>query len=199
MEAKRVGDLMIPIEDYPWVYEWQSLQDAIRRMAECQLDSGGRKSLPRVVLVFNKREKLTGVVRRRDILRGLEPKILEDKPLQERKSIFDIRLGPEVPDMSKDKWYKGLLERSQLSYDQLVHGIRERAKRQVKEIMRPASVIVEADTLFVKAIYEMVDNNLSLLPVTREGNVVGVLRSVEVFHEIADIVLGPGAVDEECK
>ncbi len=191
METICVLDLMIPIHDYPWIYEWQSLKEAIKKMSEWQIECGGRKSLPRIVLVFNKRDKLTGVVRRRDILRGLEPSILEEKPLRERKRIFDFRVGADVPDISKDKWLKGLLERSQLSYEQLVHGIQERSSREVRDVMLPANVTIEADKHFLKAVYEMVDNNLSLLPVIKQGEVIGVLRSVEVFQEIAHILLDP--------
>ncbi|MFO8058320.1 MAG: CBS domain-containing protein [bacterium] len=196
METKRVADLMIAIQDYPWVYERQTLKETIEKMSGWQLECDGRKSLPRIVLVFNKHDKLTGVVRRRDILRGLEPSMLEEKPLRERKRIFDFRVAADVPDMSKDKWFKGMLERFQLSYEQLVHGIQERAKRQVSDVMLPANVTVEAETHFLKAVYEMVDNNLSLLPVMKGGKVIGVLRSVEVFHEISHMVLDPPDIPE---
>jgi predicted transcriptional regulator len=40
----------------------------------------------------------------------------------------------------------------------------------------------------MKVIYEMVDNNLSLLPVLKAGKVVGVVRSVGVLHEVAKIL-----------
>jgi predicted transcriptional regulator len=40
-----------------------------------------------------------------------------------------------------------------------------------------------------KIIYEMVDRGLSLLPVLKEGKVVGVVRSVDAFREIAEILL----------
>ncbi len=196
METIRVADLMIPIKEYPWVYEWQSLKEAIAKMSEWQIDCDGRKSLPRIVLVFDKHDKLKGVVRRRDIMRGLEPSILEEKPLRERKRIFDFQVETDVAEMSKDKWFKGILERSQLSYEQLVHGIFERANRHVGEVTLSAKVTIEADKHFLKAAYEMVDNNLSLLPVMEGGKVIGVLRSVEVFQEIAHILLDPPDTDK---
>jgi hypothetical protein len=40
----------------------------------------------------------------------------------------------------------------------------------------------------MKAIYEMVTMNTSLLPVLKDDNVVGVLRSVEVLNAIAAII-----------
>jgi predicted transcriptional regulator len=40
----------------------------------------------------------------------------------------------------------------------------------------------------MKAIYEMVDRNTSLLPVLESGNVIGVIRSVDVLNEVARIL-----------
>jgi hypothetical protein len=37
----------------------------------------------------------------------------------------------------------------------------------------------------MKAIYEMVSQDLSLIPVVEGGRLVGVVRSVELFHEMA--------------
>jgi signal-transduction protein with cAMP-binding, CBS, and nucleotidyltransferase domain len=41
----------------------------------------------------------------------------------------------------------------------------------------------------MKAIYEMVSLNQSLLPVEQDGRVLGVIRSVDVFHELAQLLL----------
>jgi len=192
MEAKRVSELMIPLEDYPSVYEDQSLRDAISELMDCQIDVEDKKSMPRVVLAFSRKGELTGVVRRRDIFRGLEPEFLARKPLKQRKDLFDLRVDPEVMEASgSDRWIKGMLERAQLSYDSLVKGMLERAERPVSDVMQPANVTVDYDKIFVKAIYEMVDNNLSLLPVTKDGKVIGVVRSVELFRELSRLVLNP--------
>jgi signal-transduction protein with cAMP-binding, CBS, and nucleotidyltransferase domain len=41
----------------------------------------------------------------------------------------------------------------------------------------------------MKLIYMMVANDLHLLPVLRDGSVAGVVRTVDVFHEVAKLVL----------
>jgi predicted transcriptional regulator len=41
----------------------------------------------------------------------------------------------------------------------------------------------------MKVISKMVGHNISMLPVLKEDRVVGVIRSVEVFHEIANLIL----------
>jgi predicted transcriptional regulator len=40
----------------------------------------------------------------------------------------------------------------------------------------------------MKAVYEMVSLNVSLIPVLHGGNLVGVVRSVDVFRELADLL-----------
>ena len=59
---------------------------------------------------------------------------------------------------------------------------------KVKDFMIPIKATVEYGDHIMKAISEMVDQNVSLLPVLDDDNVVGVVRSVDVLNEIALIV-----------
>ena len=67
---------MIPLEHYPHIPYWFTLRQAMAEMESSQLEFEGRKSLPRGLLVFDERYQLLGMVRRRDILWGLEPDFL---------------------------------------------------------------------------------------------------------------------------
>ena len=171
---KKVEEVMIPLEGYPHIPYWFTIRQAIAEMDKHELDSCGRKSLPRVVLVFDEKYQLLGMVRRRDILRGLEPKALVTKPMEYRKKLFDVKVDPNL---------------SEMSYEKMIKGMREQAERLVQEIMQPIRTTINHDDHLVKAIYEMVDNNVSLLPVLKEGKVVGVLRSVDVLLEVAQLLL----------
>ena len=53
-------------------------------------------------------------------------------------------------------------------------GIRRRGDHLVKDYMTPIQATIDDDDHLMKAIYEMVDQNTSLLPVLNGGNVVGV-------------------------
>ncbi len=174
MELKRAGEIMIPLEQYPHVPYWFTLRQVMAELEKSEVDVQGRRSLPRVVLVFDEKYQLMGVVRRRDIMRGLEPEFLTAKPLHYRKKLFDVKVDPNL---------------SELSFDKFTKGIRERAERPVSEVMLPIAATVDYDDHIMKVIYEMTSNNLSLIPVIREGRVVGAVRSVEVFHEIAALLL----------
>ncbi len=67
-------------------------------------------------------------------------------------------------------------------------GIREQANRPVSDVMRPIAATLKPDDHIMKAIYEMVSLNQSLIPVVEDEEVVGVVRSVDVFHELAQLL-----------
>ncbi len=173
MPTRRIGEIMIPIEQYPSVRDTATLREAIAAIEGVQLEVDLRKSLPRVLLVFDAIDVMVGYVRRRDIMRGLEPRSIVSQPLDYRKKPFDVGIDPNL---------------SELSYDRALKGILEQAERPVTEVMRPNEVLIDAEDHLMKAVYEMVSNNLSHLPVIQDGHLVGVVRSVDVFHELAQLV-----------
>lgn len=173
-EPKRAGDLMIPLDQYPHLPYWFTLRQAIAEMEQSEFDIEGRKSLPRVVLVFDEKYQLLGTVRRRDILRGLEPSFLASGVRSERAPLAASGFGAD------------LLGGSQ---EEILAGIRERAERQVRDVMRPIAATADYDLSLMQLIYAMVSNDQHLLPVLKDGSVVGVVRTVDVFHEIAQLLL----------
>jgi predicted transcriptional regulator len=150
------------------------LRQAAAEMETSIIEVEERKSLPRVVLVFNEKYELMGMIRRRDILRGLEPSFLADKPLDYRKKLFDVHTDPDL---------------SEFSYEEIMEGVQQRAERTVSEIMIPIEQTVQFDDHIFKVIYEMNAHNLAMLPVLRDSKVVGVVRSVDVFHEVAQLLM----------
>jgi CBS-domain-containing membrane protein len=174
MENIRAKDVLIPIDQYPHIPYWFTLRQAMMLIETSELERDGRKSLPRVVLVFDEKYQLMGMVRRRDILRGLEPDFLSQKPISYRRKLFDVKVDPNL---------------SEISFDKIIFGVRERAERPVSEVMIPIEATVDYEDHIVKVIYEMNQHDLSILPVLRDNKVVGVVRTVDVFHEIAKSVL----------
>ncbi len=173
METTRACDIMIPLEEYPHIPYWFTLRQAMAEMESSQLERDGRKSLPRGVLVFDERYHLLGMVRRRDILRGLEPEFL-GQTFHHQKQPFGLAVDANL---------------TELSFDRIAGGLRERAERPVSDVMLPVKVTVQADDHIIKVVHEMTQNNLSFVPVLQNGKVVGVVRTVELFHEIARLIL----------
>ncbi|MFH2055460.1 MAG: CBS domain-containing protein [bacterium] len=174
MQRITAGDIMIPLNKYPHLPYWFTLRQALVEMEKSVIEMNDRKSLPRVVLVFNEQYELMGMVRRRDILRGLEPEFLVDKPLEYRKKLFDVDITPAL---------------AGFSYEELMSGVEKRADRPVSDVMVPIEQTANHDDHIFKVIYEMNVHDLSLLPVLEDGRVIGVVRSVDVFHQVAKLLM----------
>jgi predicted transcriptional regulator len=174
MKAKRAGEIMIPLDQYPHIPHWFTLRQAMAALRASQIEVQGRVSLPRAVLVFNKAYELLGIVRRRDILRGLQPGFLAGDAADHGRRLFDVKVDPNL---------------SEFSSDRMIREIRSRAERPVSDVMLPITTTVQSDDHILRIIHEMIENDLSLIPVLREGRVVGVVRSVDLLNEIAEIVL----------
>jgi CBS-domain-containing membrane protein len=174
MQSKHASDLMIPLSEYPHMPYWFTLRQAMATLRSSQIEVDGKASLPRAFLVFNEAYELLGMVRRRDILRGLEPEFLKSKGRYDPRKLFEVKAGSDLMELSNDK---------------VVSRIKERAERPVGEIMQPIKVTLQHDDPLMKVTAEMVGNNLSMIPVLEDGSVVGVVRSVDVLDEVSKLVL----------
>ncbi|MBN1590207.1 MAG: CBS domain-containing protein [Pirellulales bacterium] len=170
MNETLVRDIMIPLEEYPCVPDTFTLRDAILGI-QVQIQREELSTVPRVVLVFNENHsKLLGMLRRRDIMRGLEPRFMVRGPIGTRRMPYNVKIDPNL---------------SEFSYDKAMLGIRRRADRKIKDFMIPIKATINDNDHIMKAVCEMVDKNTSLLPVMKDDDVVGVLRSVDVLNELA--------------
>ncbi|MFC1563356.1 HPP family protein [candidate division KSB1 bacterium] len=174
MEKVLVSDIMIYLDEYPAVINTATIREVIEKMETFQITVNESKSLPRVILVLDKKDRLVGFVRRRDILAGLEPSFLQSKMLKYQKKLFDIKIDPGL---------------SELSFETLIKGLKSRCEKSVSEIMVTDIITINYDDHLIKAINLMVENDITFLPVMNKNKVVGVARSIEVFREIAKYIL----------
>lgn len=174
MVSKLAGEIMIPLENYPHIPYWFTLRQAVAEIEKSELKHKDKTSLPRSLLVFDEKYQLLGVVRRRDILRGLEPKFMKTMPAIRRGKLFDVGIDDHLVDFSAGKISKAM---------------QEQAEQQVSEVMQPIVATADVEDHVAKLIYKMVSRDLDLIPVLKDSTIVGVVRSVDVFHEIANILL----------
>jgi CBS domain-containing protein len=172
MATVTARDLMIPLDQYPHIPYWFTLRQAIAEIEMAVLEIDGRSSLPRALLVFDEKYELVGIVRRRDILAGLEPTFLQIKKSDSQTKLFDIEIDPNLVDLSS-----------------ATDTMKAQAEKSVSEVMRPIEDTCDIDEVVAKIIYKMVAHDLSLLPVLNDQKVVGVVRSVDVFNRIASLLL----------
>ena len=167
MQLKQAGDIMVPLDEYHHLPYWFTLRQAMVEMERTVIDIEGRKSSPRAVLVFDEAYRLLGLVRRRNILFGLESSCMD-------LSAISV---PDNPDESN-----GVPQH-------LISNIRAQASRQIGDVMVPIEHTVAYDDHFVTVMEMMVEHNLNLLPVMSNGSVAGVIRTVDPFHEVYELLL----------
>ena len=173
MATRRAGDIMIPIDKYPYIHYTANIRDAVEKMRESKIFIRECQSLPRAVLVMGDDRQILGVLRRRDIFRGLEPKFLRTMSRTHRRQLFDLQIDPSLADLSSG------------SFTEAVHA---QAEHPVTEIMSHIADTVDSTDNLAKIVYIMLTRDIDLLPVLKDRKVVGVVRSVDAFNEIAEIL-----------
>jgi CBS domain-containing protein len=163
---KKVKDLMIPLEDYPHIPYWFTLRQAMAIIREAAVKFEGAFE-PRAVLVFDEQYQLMGMLTLRDIIKGLEPKFLQETSL--------VKMDPNL---------------TVLMGDHLGPNMRAASQRPVSEVMSPIKATVDGSAPIVKALYLMIKENVGLMPVIQESKVAGMIRLSDLFNEIAKGVLG---------
>jgi CBS domain-containing protein len=163
---KKVKDLMIPLEDFPHIPYWFTLRQAMAIVREAVGKFAGAFE-PRAVLVFDEKYQLMGILTLRDIIKGLEPKFLQETGL--------VKMDPNLTVLLKDL---------------LGPDMRTASQRPVNEVMCPIAVTVDAGAPVAKALYLMIQENVGFLPVMHSGNVAGMVRLSDLFNEVAQLVLG---------
>ena len=173
MDEITAESIMIPLDSYPHVPYWFTLRQAIVEMEKTQLEVEGRKSLPRVVLVFDEEYRLIGMVRRRDILRGMSPDAMQEST---------ERRGEQDPGIVRDR------KLSETSKTTNLDEIRKRAERPVQEVMTPIRISVPHDAGLTEIIQVLVINDTYIVPVLKDNLVSGVIRSTDVLHAIGKLI-----------
>lgn len=173
MKTMTAIDLMVPLEEYPHALDTDTLRDAARMLVEAQIRvSKGKRSMPRVVLVFDDENKLLGAVRRRDILRGLEPDLLE-----ELDKVTDVHIKSEAdPDLAEV-----------LSPDDSAHW-RKRFETPLAEVVEEIAARVESTDKVTRIIYEFVNKDSHMAVVVDNEAVVGVVRTVDVLRRLYEAI-----------
>jgi len=86
-ETKTVKDLMIGIFEYPHIPYWFSIKQAIRIIKVTFLSSK-KYPEPMAILVFDEKYNFMGTLTLKDIMRGLEPRLMEEESLLSWDTIF---------------------------------------------------------------------------------------------------------------
>jgi len=167
MIANQVRDILVPLDEYPTVYEDTTLHDAFAAL-QASRETGRRY---RHILVLNQKEQLVGILGMHDLLHGLFPDYLRVG----EHSRFEGATN-DVANLARI-WGDTLVEQS-----------RAAAKHTVQNVMYPPKDIIGPDDPITLAIYLMVSHRTSMLPVVEHGRVIGTCRIPDVFQETCGVI-----------
>ena len=119
------------------------------------------------MLVFDEKYQLMGILTLRDIIRGLEPRFMQETGL--------VKADPNLAVLMGDLFGPGLKEASQ---------------KPVSEVMSPIKVTIQGADPIAKAIFLMIKEDVGMMPVIQDSKVAGMVRLSDLFKEISVMVLG---------
>lgn len=177
MKTIAVKDLMVPLEEYATVSQDATLYDAVIALenAHEKLDRERYHYLHRAILVYDDKGKIAGKVSQLDAIKALEPKY---KDMGNFGSLSKAGFS--------NSFIRSMLEQYNL-WDQPLADICSKASKiLVKDFMyKPTEgEFVDENATLEKAIHMLVLGHHQSLLVTRDSEIVGILRLTDVFMEI---------------
>jgi CBS-domain-containing membrane protein len=179
---KTVEQVMVPMRYYPHGPSNLSVADALLLMKLPRwVDKrhARYRSVPHDLLVFNDDLEFMGIVRRRAILRALQPDLLFPRRVKYRERLFNVKPDADILALSGDE---------RLSEEQIVDRLRKRAQKRIEEIMIPLENAINHDDPLTQAINQIVESRTGCLPVIKDGTVVGMIRSEDVLREVESLL-----------
>jgi CBS domain-containing protein len=163
--TKKVKELMVPLSEYPVVYDTDSLNEAILVLKKYMAGGKGHRSL----LVFSKskkvggEEQLVGILTVRDILNAIKANTLSYN-------------GAELFEISWSRFY----HRDPLKKPFIT---------KVGDVIRPlVQAFVQSNQDVTDAIRLMMTKNVNLLPVFEGKKAVGVIRAIDLLDYIGEML-----------
>lgn len=169
LAKKEIQELFVPISEYPHIGPDATLGEAFTLLYRRSIEE---KKGYRAVLVVEDDGHLKGILTMKGMIRALGPGFLKSKLPQKGFQPYQ-GLETEFPALAH------------LWQDQFSEQCRVEAKAQVKEIMSKVKEPVRTTDPIAKAAYLMILRDTVVLPVVDNGTVVGVVRLVDIFEEMA--------------
>jgi CBS domain-containing protein len=177
MDSKRVRDIMLPLDEYAVVPAETTLREALLALDKAQATLPADRQPHRAVLVIDQNRQIVGKVGQLGFLKALEAKyrIFKDLGTLDRAGVSPERLDAMMDDL-------------QFWQDSISVSCQRASSMKVKHFMTPVTECIDENAPLTEAIHKIVAwQTLSVL-VTRQGEVVGILRLSDLFIEIANYI-----------
>lgn len=181
--AKRVREIMLPLEEYAVVGEDATVLDALQALRAAQGVLPPDRQPHRAVLVRNRRGGIIGKVHYFAFLRAMLP---ERANLQAREALKRAGVGADLQESS--------LRMLDLLAGDLVDLCQRARSVLVRDVYSSATVSIQESATIPDAIAEFLAHQTHSLLVRRREETVGILRLSDLFDEVSRQIL-----DEECR
>ncbi len=171
---------MVPLAEYATVSEDAALYEAVLALEETQQKFDQRYYKHRAILVFDKDDQIVGKLSQLDVIRGLEPRY---EKIGDLKTISRFGFSSE--------FIRSMLKNYGLWEKPMDDICRKAGQMKVKDIMYTPTEgeYVQEDATLDEAIHQLViGHHQSLLVITKEKEIIGILRLTDVFKQICDII-----------
>ncbi len=170
-----VKELMVPLSEYATVAEGSTLFDAVLALEKAQEEFDHTKYKHRAVLILDQDKRVIGKLGQLDVLRALEPK---DQDAGEIKQLSQFGFSSNfVHNLRKQRRMKAAPLKDICS---------RASKLRVEDFMQAPTEgeFIEQEASLETAVMQLVlGRHLSLL-VTRDREIIGVLRLTDVFAAV---------------
>ena len=180
MRTISVKEMMVPLAEYATVSEDATLYEVVQALEQAQEQFDQSKYRHRAVLVYDKDKKIVGKLSQFDILGALEPKYGE---ISESK--YSTRWGGFTRSFMKsmlahyELWDKPLNDICRKAFDVKVRNIMY-APTEGEYVDEGASI--------GEALHQLLMGHHQSLLVTRDKEIVGILRLTDVFKEVCEAI-----------
>jgi CBS domain-containing protein len=181
MKEKTVKDLMLSLDEYATVSADSTIQEALMVLDKAQLGLTYNRHHHRAVLVLDENKNVIGKLSHWAVLRSLEPKFLKTDDLE---SLSRAGLTQDFIETLKEGFSVFTTNFRQMCDDS--------ARIKVKDALVPLGEAIDEESPLTKAIQKLVQNHAQSMLVTRQGEVVGILRLSDVFEEVAELIKEAG-------
>jgi CBS domain containing-hemolysin-like protein len=175
MKDYMVRDLMVPLSEYATVPKGSTLYEAVLALEKAQEEFDHTKYRHRGVLILDKNNRVIGKWSHLDALRALEPKEDESNGIRDLSQFGFSR-----------RFVSDLRKQQRLKAAPLQDLCTKTLTMKVEDFMQATAEdqCIDHEASLDIAIHQLVlGNHLSLL-VTKEGDVIGILRLADVFAAV---------------
>jgi CBS domain-containing protein len=175
MDAVKIKDIMVPLEEYATVPEDATLYEAVVALEEAQGRFERKKYEHRAVLVYDQHHDIVGKVSQLDLIIGLETGY---RKMGDLKRVTHSGFSPE--------FIRSMMKKYELWQRPLDEICGKAFHIKVKDIMTTPTEgeVVDAERSLNEAIHLLVMGRHQSLLVLDKGMIAGILRLSDVFGEI---------------